>query len=183
MGKKGLVFHGPSHLETIPSSRLLRIYISVGSLFVLPPFQGCVKSTPSSPRLRVGVSLTDPEPAKEALWFSYSDSFQLNQLRLWEWEAVRVKYQGSRGHSGNSLISADIDNFRPILSYICRNCHVSAKIEIYLAGQTLLLCTCWATIQWKSFEKKCDASMRNCIWTFLPCTSLQIPSSIMETKI
>ena len=29
--------------------------------------QGGVKSTPSSPRLRVGVILTDPEPAKEAL--------------------------------------------------------------------------------------------------------------------
>ena len=28
---------------------------------------GGVKSTPSSPRLRVGVILTDPEPAKEAL--------------------------------------------------------------------------------------------------------------------
>ena len=30
-------------------------------------WQGGVKSTPSSPRLRVGVILTDPEPAKEAL--------------------------------------------------------------------------------------------------------------------
>ena len=29
--------------------------------------QGGVKSTPSSPRLRVGVILTDPEPVKEAL--------------------------------------------------------------------------------------------------------------------
>ena len=28
---------------------------------------GGVKSTPSSPRLRVGVILTDPEPVKEAL--------------------------------------------------------------------------------------------------------------------
>ena len=61
--------------------------------------QGGGKSTPSSPRLRVGVILTDPEPVREALGFSYSDSFQLNQLRLWEWEAVQVKYQGSRGHS------------------------------------------------------------------------------------
>ena len=29
--------------------------------------QGGVKSTPSSPRLRVGVILTDPEPVREAL--------------------------------------------------------------------------------------------------------------------
>ena len=29
--------------------------------------QGGVKSTPSSPRLQVGVILTDPEPVKEAL--------------------------------------------------------------------------------------------------------------------
>ena len=35
--------------------------------------QGGVKSTPTSPRLRVWVILTDPEPTKEALWFSYSD--------------------------------------------------------------------------------------------------------------
>ena len=63
--------------------------------------QGGVKSTQSSPQLRVGVILTDPEPVREALLFSYSDSFQLNQLRLWEWEAVRVKYQGSRGHSAS----------------------------------------------------------------------------------
>ena len=62
--------------------------------------QGGVKSTQSSPQLRVGVILTDPEPVREALLFSYSDSFQLNQLRLWKLEAVRVKYRGSRGHSG-----------------------------------------------------------------------------------
>ena len=61
--------------------------------------QGGFKSTASSPRLRVWVILTDPESVREALWFSYSDSFQLNQLRLWEWEAVRVKYQGRCGHS------------------------------------------------------------------------------------
>ena len=36
--------------------------------------QGGVKSTPSSPRLRVGVILTDPEPVNEALRFSFSDS-------------------------------------------------------------------------------------------------------------
>ena len=53
--------------------------------------QGGVKSTPSLPRLWVGVLLTDSEPVKEALWFSYSDSFQLNQLRLWEWEGVLFK--------------------------------------------------------------------------------------------
>ena len=52
------------------------------------PDQGGVISTPSSPRLRVRVILTDPEPVREALGFSFSDSFQLNQLRLWEWEAV-----------------------------------------------------------------------------------------------
>ena len=27
-------------------------------------------------------------------------SFQLNQLRLWEWEAVRFKMGGSQSHSG-----------------------------------------------------------------------------------
>ena len=31
--------------------------------------QGGVKSTPSSPQLRVGVILTDPEPAKEKRLF------------------------------------------------------------------------------------------------------------------
>ena len=50
-------------------------------------YHGGLKSTPSSPRLRVGVILTDPD-IREALGFSFSDSFQFNQLQLWEWEAV-----------------------------------------------------------------------------------------------
>ena len=95
------------------------------SEFLGPWKQGGVKSTPSSPWLRVGVILTDPEPAKEALWFSYSDSFQLNQLRLWEWEAVRVKYQGSRGHSASKCSQTSLAFFQLLSTAVWANtdCH------------------------------------------------------------
>ena len=75
----------------------------------------------------------------------------------------KPKFGRNRMFCRNSLISADIDNFRPILSYICRNCHVSAKIEIYLAGQTLLYVHVELLFNERALKKKCDASMRNCI--------------------
>ena len=42
------------------------MFISSASAFDLMLHQGGVKSTPSSPRLRVGVILTDPRPVREA---------------------------------------------------------------------------------------------------------------------
>ena len=96
--------------------REAQVSFSGNSLFIRG--QGGVKSTPSSPRLRVGVILTDPEPAKEALGFSYSDPFQLNQLPLWEWEAVRVKYQRSRGHSASMMMG--LFNYDVSASYVLR---------------------------------------------------------------